>query len=353
MRDNEDYGSEFDFSQHEKSDGIKVTSEQIKNVVKDLGIISEVDLRPKRETASVSDFYNLAESAVEEITFRDYTSDKKLTESTTELPPQKTPRIRESFHEKTGETATSILREGRSRRYTAEQLSEKPRSDEQHSSEPQRSTRPHAVPPRETRHREPQIHAASQSFGERFKEAGLQFVRGDAKLLLFGLFLVFLLVLMFFAFSNSNLRAEIAANKEKIEKYAELENDYNTATEKIVEIEGQNETYRSENAELKNQLELARDQIDSSHLSGATDTTPDTPATITEPQPTSPAASSPPSATQPPVNTTNRHTVGKGETLWKIAQDYYGNGNKYKDIMAANGITNENDVRAGDILILP
>jgi nucleoid-associated protein YgaU len=52
----------------------------------------------------------------------------------------------------------------------------------------------------------------------------------------------------------------------------------------------------------------------------------------------------------PPQKT---YTVKSGDTLWKIAQDQMGNGNLYKQIVAANGIPNENLIHPGDVLVIP
>ncbi len=54
----------------------------------------------------------------------------------------------------------------------------------------------------------------------------------------------------------------------------------------------------------------------------------------------------------PPAKT---HTVVSGDTLWKIAEHYYGKGNgaQYKKIVAANDIKDENKIHPGEVFIIP
>jgi GH25 family lysozyme M1 (1,4-beta-N-acetylmuramidase) len=47
------------------------------------------------------------------------------------------------------------------------------------------------------------------------------------------------------------------------------------------------------------------------------------------------------------------YIVKKGDTLWAIAQKYYGNGNKYTDIAKANNISNPNVISVGQKLLIP
>ena len=48
-----------------------------------------------------------------------------------------------------------------------------------------------------------------------------------------------------------------------------------------------------------------------------------------------------------------RYKVKKGESLWSIAQARYGNGNKWKQIAAANPKIDPNRVQAGQTITLP
>ena len=77
------------------------------------------------------------------------------------------------------------------------------------------------------------------------------------------------------------------------------------------------------------------------------------PATVTK---RSSTARQPAAATaSPPPAAVRRHVVAQGETLYKIAQRYYGSGAKWPEILEANRdvLKNENSVRAGMELRIP
>jgi nucleoid-associated protein YgaU len=76
-------------------------------------------------------------------------------------------------------------------------------------------------------------------------------------------------------------------------------------------------------------------------------------ATVIRP---SPAARQPATtAANPPPAAVRRHVVAPGETLYKIAQRYYGSGAKWPEILEANRdvLKNENSVRVGMELRIP
>lgn len=52
---------------------------------------------------------------------------------------------------------------------------------------------------------------------------------------------------------------------------------------------------------------------------------------------------------------TQYHEVKKGDTLWKIAEHYYGDGNLYKDIFEANRdiLEDPNVIKIGQKLKIP
>lgn len=77
------------------------------------------------------------------------------------------------------------------------------------------------------------------------------------------------------------------------------------------------------------------------------------PATVTRPPQT--ARQPVTVASNPPPVAGRRHVVAPGETLYRIAQRYYGSGAKWPEILEANRdvLKNENSVRAGMELRIP
>lgn len=47
------------------------------------------------------------------------------------------------------------------------------------------------------------------------------------------------------------------------------------------------------------------------------------------------------------------YTVVSGDTLWAIAQRFYGNGSRYSEIAKANNIANPNVIHVGQKLLIP
>ncbi|BAU81020.1 hypothetical protein SLA_0065 [Streptomyces laurentii] len=80
----------------------------------------------------------------------------------------------------------------------------------------------------------------------------------------------------------------------------------------------------------------------------ASDTNTDTPVYVEEP----PAASADEevSVFMPEPRT---YAVEPGDTLWDIAERFYGDGNRYHDIAAASGIDNPDLVDVGQVLTIP
>lgn len=71
-----------------------------------------------------------------------------------------------------------------------------------------------------------------------------------------------------------------------------------------------------------------------------------------------PSAAPPPPATAAPAASPGApagrwHTVTRGETLWAIAQRYYGHGDHWPTIATANGLRDPNRISAGQRLRIP
>jgi len=47
------------------------------------------------------------------------------------------------------------------------------------------------------------------------------------------------------------------------------------------------------------------------------------------------------------------YTVRQGDTFWSIAVAFFGNGNRYRDILSANGLTDPGGLQAGTTIIIP
>lgn len=67
--------------------------------------------------------------------------------------------------------------------------------------------------------------------------------------------------------------------------------------------------------------------------------------------PAEPAVAPPPAAPAAPAQQT--YTVESGDTLWAIAERYYGDGNQYMKIAQANGIANPDLINVGQVLVIP
>jgi nucleoid-associated protein YgaU len=75
-----------------------------------------------------------------------------------------------------------------------------------------------------------------------------------------------------------------------------------------------------------------------------------TPIAHTAAEEAAPAPAPPPPP--PPPRVPRTYTVVSGDTLWAIAERFYGDGNKYHEIAAASGIANR-DLIPGQVLTIP
>jgi len=70
-------------------------------------------------------------------------------------------------------------------------------------------------------------------------------------------------------------------------------------------------------------------------------------------QPMAPVQFVDPVAPAPQAAMSSSYTIQKGDTLWKIAEAQYGNGQRWQDIAAANPGINPKKLAVGQTLTLP
>ena len=58
-------------------------------------------------------------------------------------------------------------------------------------------------------------------------------------------------------------------------------------------------------------------------------------------------------APPPPPPAPRTYTVVSGDTLWAIAEQFYGDGNRYPEIAAASGIDNPDLIHPGQVVTIP
>lgn len=73
------------------------------------------------------------------------------------------------------------------------------------------------------------------------------------------------------------------------------------------------------------------------------------PAAVEEPVVEAP----PEPAAPPPPPAPRTYTVVSGDTLWAIAEKFYGDGNRYPEIAAASGVPNPDLIQPGQVLTIP
>jgi len=66
-----------------------------------------------------------------------------------------------------------------------------------------------------------------------------------------------------------------------------------------------------------------------------------------------PQAEAPPPPPPPPPPAPRTYTVVSGDTLWAIAERFYGDGNKYHQIAQASGISNPDLIHPGQVVTIP
>jgi LysM repeat protein len=82
----------------------------------------------------------------------------------------------------------------------------------------------------------------------------------------------------------------------------------------------------------------------------ASNTNTDSPQPSPEAAAAAPVAEAPAAPAAPAVQT---YTVAGGDTLWAIAERFYGDGNRYGEVASANGIANPDLIHPGQVLTIP
>lgn len=77
------------------------------------------------------------------------------------------------------------------------------------------------------------------------------------------------------------------------------------------------------------------------------------PATATAPAATAPAPATTTAAPAPMAPASGKYVVARGDSLWKIAAEKYGNGTEWKKIAEANALKRPNHIEIGDELTVP
>ena len=73
----------------------------------------------------------------------------------------------------------------------------------------------------------------------------------------------------------------------------------------------------------------------------------------TAPAPAPEPAAPPPPPPPPPPPAPRTYTVVSGDTLWAIAERFYGDGSKYQQIADASGVPNPDLIHPGQVLTIP
>ena len=73
----------------------------------------------------------------------------------------------------------------------------------------------------------------------------------------------------------------------------------------------------------------------------------------TAPAPPEPEAAPAPPPPPPPPPAPRTYTVVSDDTLWAIAERFYGDGSKYQRIADASGISNPDLIHPGQVLTIP
>lgn len=132
-------------------------------------------------------------------------------------------------------------------------------------------------------------------------------------------------------------------------KTVTLSSQLEEAQQKVTETQDLNEKYEQvqlEKMQLQEELDALKNP-DGTKTEETTDGDSESSATTGDSESSSSSSSSTSSAG------TTEYTVQDGDTPWTMAQNFYGNGAEYTKILEANGLTENANIKPGDVLKIP
>ena len=157
---------------------------------------------------------------------------------------------------------------------------------------------------------------------------------------------VALLILAFFVVQLNVANAKLTETEKKLTEASKAQEENQRLTIENEGLTQQISALNTENESLRQQLE---DQL--SDESGGESTVPESGDLSSQSQGSASSSAQGSVASTPTAGA--RYVVKKGDTFWKIAAAAYNDGTRYKEIMSANGITDESALAAGQEIMIP
>lgn len=173
-----------------------------------------------------------------------------------------------------------------------------------------------------------------------------EFIRGltlsKKYIVAFGGFVV-LLLFSFFVFKINSVNAQLKVANDNLNDLSQIRSDYNN-------LSIENEGLRDKLLELEEENTLLKQQAINNSSGGVTETEAP-PADAEDSKPANTAQTN--TETPGTPRSGSKYVVKKGDTFWSLAKQAYGDGNKGKEIMSANNISKETDLKIGVEIMIP
>ena len=130
---------------------------------------------------------------------------------------------------------------------------------------------------------------------------------------------------------SEDAKTVVEQNQRLLITIDDLELQLNTANNELSALQAENNSLRTDLSALQ------------------TNTAPD----VNNPPDPGASAGTGTSTDTPPSGGGQRYTIVAGDNLWKIANKFYGDGNRSGEIKKANNITDESKIQIGTIIIIP